>query len=440
MTSSDWLAVVLMLLGMTGGLPLIRLITRRCGASPEVARKSVHVVMGLACMTFPWVFDHPEPVWMLTAMASMPLVALRMVPGLREGIGSALHGVKRLSYGEVLFVPAVAAVFHLSAGDLFLYCIPVAILTISDAAGALGGSRWGRHRYGSGEGFKSMEGSVAFLLTAIACVLFPLWFGGRTGFWQALWISLILGQLAMMAEGMADRGFDNLVIPVGCFFVLARLLTLDPTPLAWHFVVAVFFLALVVAGSRWSTLSGGALLGCALLGYGCAVLADFRFILPPLAVFFCHVVVTRRNHLMGVFDHRLDAVLAHAIGCLPWVILVERGVLPADVGLAGVSFAMATQLGLMHTGTHWWVKQRPAGLGSTVAKGWGIAALPGLIWLWHDSGRLAPPVCLALAISVIAVGIFRKMRPQEIKNTTRFRMLQGCIALLTSLPALAYLK
>ncbi len=436
MTARDWLAVAVVLVVLLGGLPVIRAVTRRAGASPEVARKSVHVAMGLVCMAFPWVFEGAVAVWVLAAIATLPLVLLRVLPKLRAGLGSALHGVDRPSFGEVLFAPAVAAVFQMSGGDPFLFCIPGAVLTLADAAGALGGTRWGRHRYGAGEGFKSIEGSMMFFLTAFACVMLPLWLGGRVGFPHAALIGLILGLLAMMAEGLADRGFDNLVIPVGCFFVLNRMLDLETAPLVWRLVAAVFFLGAVLTGSRWSTLSGGALLGCALLGYGCAVLADPRFMLPPLAVFVSHVMVTRRHRLTGSFDHRLDAVLAHAIGCLPWVLLVERGVITSGAGLAGVSFAMASQLAMMTTATHWWIKEYPAGLVYSVSKGWICAAMPGLAWLWPVGWGLVLPVGLALAASVVVLAWFRHMRPHPSQHPTKIWLMEGSVSLLSSLPAL----
>ncbi|MCU0750187.1 MAG: hypothetical protein MUF13_11645, partial [Akkermansiaceae bacterium] len=160
MSQAEWVGIAAVLVILGGGMPVVRILTKRSGTSAEVSRKAVHIVMGMVCMTLPWWFARPEPVWALAVIATIPLMFLRLVPALREGLGSTLHGVKRPSYGEVLFAPAVALVFDLAAGDPFLFCIPVAVLTLADAAGALGGTRWGRHRYGAGEGFKSFEGSV----------------------------------------------------------------------------------------------------------------------------------------------------------------------------------------------------------------------------------------------------------------------------------------
>ncbi|RYG31199.1 hypothetical protein EON81_23420, partial [bacterium] len=187
MSTREWLAVVSVIACLFLGMPFIRLLAKRGGASPEVARKTIHVVMGLSCAAFPWIFDRALPVWILAAVATVPLAIIRTLPVLRNGLGSALHGIERPSYGEVLFAPAVAAVFTLAAGDLYLYLIPILILTIADAAGALVGTRWGKRRYGSGDGFKTVEGSIIFCCTACLCVFLPLLLGGRVDAIHALW-------------------------------------------------------------------------------------------------------------------------------------------------------------------------------------------------------------------------------------------------------------
>ncbi len=285
MTLHEWLVVSAVLAGLLLGLPAVRWLVLRTGASAETARKSVHVAMGLGCVVFPWVFERPLPVWVLAGIVTLLLAMLRAVPYLKHGVGSALHGIQRLSYGEMLFAPAVAAVFHGSQDRPLLHVIPISILAISDAAGALAGTHWGRCKYGCGDGFKSVEGSTAFLVTAFLCIFLPLHFTGYVEPPRAFWIALILATLAMMAEGTSDRGFDNLVIPVGCFFVLERLLPCETAALVGRFVAVILLLALVLWGARWSTLNGAALLGGALLGYACVVIADWRFALPPVAVF-----------------------------------------------------------------------------------------------------------------------------------------------------------
>jgi phytol kinase len=437
-TGYEWLCVLVVVLILAAGLPAVRAITSRCGASPEVSRKSVHVLMGLVCVSFPWVFDRPLPVWVLAAAATIPLAVVRSIPALRSGVGSALHGIKRPSYGEVLFAPAVAAVFHFSGGDPYLHGIPIGILTLADAASAVGGTRWGRRNYGVGEGFKTVEGSLIFLTTAFLCVFLPLFLGGRVDMIDSLWIALILATLAMMAEGISDRGFDNLVIPLGCIFALDRLLLLDTPALTWRFVVLVVLLVLVLAGSRWSTLNGGALLGSVLLGYGCAILADWRFALPPSGVFISHLVTTRKHHLIKSFDHRLDAVVSHALAAMPWVVAVALDLLPIAQGLVGVSFAMMAQLAILDTATRNSVPGLSVRPLRAVMKGALIAALPGLVWFWSYGSALVVPAVSAVAATLLAILWFDRLSRSWRSGDTSLWMVKGLLALAVSLTAFLF--
>ena len=436
MTPYEWGAVAAVLGGLLLGLPLFRTLCQRCGASAEVSRKSVHVAMGLACAAFPWIFGRPLPVWILAALATLPLALLRWVPALRDGIGSTLHGVKRISYGEILFAPAVAAVFDLSNGDPLLHAIPVGILTVADAAGAIAGTRWGHRLYVCGTSRKSVEGSAAFLAVAFLCTFLPLWIGGRTDPLQTVLIALTLAIVSMMAEGISDRGFDNLVIPLGCHFLRARFFASTTAEMTARFVAATLLLGLVSWGSRWSTLSGSALIGAALLGYGCATLADPRFVLPLVAIFLCHLVTTRRHRLGASFDHRLDAVISHAIGSLPWCLAVERQAVETSVALAGLSFAMAVQLAFADVATRHYIDPGRVPLSRATVKGWLVAGLPGLLWLWNDHARLALPMTIAIMLTPLAAWCCHRFETRHHIPATPLWMIRGLISLACSTSAL----
>ena len=56
-------------MGFSLGLPLVYRFSERFGTSAEVARKMIHVAMGLACAAFPWIFDRAFPVWVLAGIA-----------------------------------------------------------------------------------------------------------------------------------------------------------------------------------------------------------------------------------------------------------------------------------------------------------------------------------------------------------------------------------
>jgi hypothetical protein len=153
-------------------------------------------------------------------------------------------------------------------------------------------------------------------------------------------------------------------------------------------------------------------------------------------LFLDHVVVTRKHRLTAVFTHHLDAVFSPAIGCMPWVLLAARGIIDNRTGLAGVSFAMATQLGHLDMATHWWLKQQPSPPGRCLTKGWLFAALPGLVWLLPDYRALAAPVAVALVTTALGIAVFRPYRWQVSRHPTQLWVIRGVVSLLTSLPAI----
>ncbi|OYV05356.1 MAG: hypothetical protein CFE26_12010 [Verrucomicrobiales bacterium VVV1] len=423
--------ILAVLVALPLGMSVIRLLARRFSWSAEITRKAVHISMGLVCAAFPWCFDNPRPVWWLALLITVPLALIRWNPLLRQGLGSVLHGVARPSYGEILFAPAVATVFHLSHGDPWLHAIPIAILAIADAAGALAGTGYGKRRYICGEGLKSVEGSTAFLIASFLCAALPLAMSGRTDWPHAFWIGLTLAILTMMAEGVSDRGFDNLVIPVGACLVLTRLLPLEIASLVTRSLVASSLLAFVLTASRWSTLNGGAL-----LGYGCAILADARFILPLLGLFACHLGTTHRHQLKDHLGHRLDAVLSPAIAILPWVLAVQLKWLDSNRGLAGACFAIAAQISILDVSTRWWLGGKGFNPLKSLTKGWLAGAFPGLALCLASLGDLPAGLAAGVLASVVVTLIFQRIRPLFLRDCPELWITKGLFALSSSLAAL----
>ena len=159
MTPVAGIASVLLALGVL--IPGVKALRARGAIEPETARKLVHLGMGMVCLTLPWIFQEIWPAWVLAGIAVTALVSLRCVTLLRREIGGVLHDVNRASLGEIYFPLGVAVVFTLSFGETLRFVIPVALLTFADAAGALVGKRWGRRKFETLEGEKSVEGSLA---------------------------------------------------------------------------------------------------------------------------------------------------------------------------------------------------------------------------------------------------------------------------------------
>ncbi len=425
-----WVRLGGVAVAMGCGILALRALARWRTWDPEVARKAVHVSMGVTCLMFPWIFDRSWPVWTLAALATAGLAALRWLPAWRAAAGGLLHDVDRFSLGDLLFGPAVAVVFTLSGGRPELFVIPILILTTADAAAALVGTRWGRTRYGTRSGSKSVEGSVAFAIAAAVCVALPLGLFADVGAVRVLLIAATLALLAMMAEGIADRGFDNLTLPVGAHFLLAKFLLHDVPALWWRLAIAGGLLAAVIVARRWTTLDGGALLAAALLGFGLGALGGAAFLAPVLGLFVMHLITTRRHALAARVTHGIDGVLGVGIAALPWAMAATN--LGRRDALAGLSIAMMAKLALMDLSTRRFLGlgAGPGGTAPAIAKGIVAGALPGLVWL--PVGGVSWMVGAGLVLTLVSAWWYARYIAAHGLEPPRVFLAEGAFALVAS--------
>ncbi|MCE2942127.1 MAG: hypothetical protein ACK53A_03000 [Gemmatimonadota bacterium] len=217
-----WIGIPLALGGLLAGLAAV---ARRTRLHPEVIRKLLHVGMGLVTLPLPWIFASAGPVFALTALSMAGLLAVARVPALRARLGGVLGGVGRSSLGEFAFPLGVCLVFWLAAGDRTLFVAPVLVLTLADAAAAVTGIFLGRRKVYLPGGTKSIEGSAAFFLVAVVCVLGPLVVMGRAPGVESLLVGLAAAAVLMLLELVAAHGWDNLLIPLAAWAQLRALST-----------------------------------------------------------------------------------------------------------------------------------------------------------------------------------------------------------------------
>jgi hypothetical protein len=111
---NPWLGIGLVLGLLLAFFAMLRVFQRFASPHPEVVRKLMHVGMGLATLSFPWLFSDLWPVLLLAGLTMPALVAIRLVRGLKSGLGTVLGGVARKSLGEFYFVLSVAGLFWLT--------------------------------------------------------------------------------------------------------------------------------------------------------------------------------------------------------------------------------------------------------------------------------------------------------------------------------------
>jgi len=174
----------------------------------EIRRKTVHLCLAIIPVLY-FFFSR----YVMLSLTGVLLFVAILVEGLRifnskfavvfnQKLGNLLraHEKRGLTGATYLFISSffMILLFQQNIAICVLF-----ILIISDGLGALVGKLWGKHRL---YGFKTVEGSIVFLVSAVLIVLFvfrrPLWIG---------WVGLIT---AFCVEVLIQKIDDNFTIPL----------------------------------------------------------------------------------------------------------------------------------------------------------------------------------------------------------------------------------
>ena len=388
----------------------VRSAGRKFGWDAEFSRKSVHVSMGLACLSFPWLFHEPWAVLLLAGVAVCALAAIRRLPLFQKQFGQVLGGVARESWGELVFPPAVAFVFWLSGGDPLRFCVPVLILAFADAVAALIGRRYGLARYETDDGWKSLEGSTAFFIVAFFSTSVPLWFFSPLGKVQCVIIACVIGFILVLIEAIAWRGLDNLFIPVVAYVCLVRMLPLTPVELG----IRLALLLVIIFGLSWwrksTRLTQSAIIGVALIFYVSWFVGDWHWLIAPVVTVAAYTYLCRQP---AVLPHPHTV---HAIACIGGVGLCWLSVWQVLGNVHSVyayGIAYSANLGMImlthfaKRGAFWGL---PMAMLKAILLSYALFAAPYLL-VWHNLPQAIRMAVGALAIVAAATAAFAAWQP-----------------------------
>ena len=407
---SPWLGIVGVLVALGALMLAVRAAQRRLGMNPELARKTVHMGMGLVCLSFPWLFRSALPVWILAAIAVLGLGAVRLLPALKDNFGKVLGGVQRRSWGEILFPLSVAFIFWLTRGDALLFCVPVLILSLADAVAALIGRRYGLSRYETDDGWKSIEGSTAFFMAAFLSTHVPLLLFSDPGRLESLLIAAALGLILVLIEAIAWHGLDNLFIPVVSYVCLTQMIGEPPRELTVRVVVLATITVLVFSWRKATRLTQSAVIGTALILYVTWAVGDWHWFIAPVVTavaytFLCHRPASAPQR------HTIYAIACIGGLGLFWLALSKMIGTVNTIYAYGVGYgANLAMIALAHFADSGKAARMPAAMSRATALSFVPLAVPYLI-VWRENPNAVRLAIGALALVAAALGAFAVWQP-----------------------------
>jgi len=347
---TDLIAFLLTLLALGTLVLSASFLRKKETLSPELARKLVHIFMGGICISFPWVFEQTVSVQLLALLAVVSLLLLRSSK-LKSSAGSALFSVKRTSIGELLFPIAVAWLFTLGKDKPLLYLISLLMLTFADAFGALVGTKYGKRRYQTLEGSKTIEGSLTFFIISFLCCIIPLHFFSDYSFSHLLILALTVSFIATYLEGLASHGLDNILIPIAVYLILDFYLH-QPEFALWlriSILITVSFLLLITR--QINTFDGAAAMGCILFGFAAFTMGGTPCFLSCLALYARHLYTSQKHRLQSQVTHSVDILFWITIVPVIWLTLGRSNILSYEIAQIGFIVSLSAITGMLVAGT-----------------------------------------------------------------------------------------
>lgn len=177
----------------------------RVKAAPEATRKLVHITAGVALASLPLFLTFLE----IAAVTGFLLIAA--VVSMRRQL-SVVHGVSRVTYGEVYF-PVGVILCCLLFPNTLLFMYAVLVVGVSDALASLVGQMYGHKKFSLWGSHKSYAGSWAFFVTTVVLGALLLLAFTPAPMLAVIITSLLLAAILTFVEAASSKGIDNLLVP-----------------------------------------------------------------------------------------------------------------------------------------------------------------------------------------------------------------------------------
>jgi phytol kinase len=279
----------LMMVAMSALLGVVELWHRAAHPPVEWTRKLAHAGSGVAAAFLPWLFAWH---WTVLALCAL-MVALLLVS---RGRFTSVTGVERQSRGDLWFPIVVYLLFAVARHQPVFYLIALSCLTVSDTVAALLGRVYGLSAFTVEGSVKSLEGSAAFFVVTFLAVHLTLLLATPLDRTVCVIVAFQIALLTTSAEAISVGGSDNLVIPLGAYYLLLKM-TPKPAPQIAVQLLVQIGLLLVMQVVLWRTrlVTLGGAIAAHLVLYAAFSLGGPMWVVAPAGALATFIVLDHRR-------------------------------------------------------------------------------------------------------------------------------------------------
>ncbi|MEP7263349.1 MAG: phosphatidate cytidylyltransferase [Bacteroidota bacterium] len=193
------------------------LLYRKYSVRTEFTRKLVHIGTGILTLLFPILLSEIISVFVLCSIFGVILYI-----SIKAELLPSINQIDRPSSGSILYPASIFICFVCFKlnNNLLCFYLPVLTLAICDPVAALIGKRWPLGSFIVRYNHKTLSGTFAFFLAALAIAAFMFTLMTSLPPELILRKTVLLAAVASVAEAVSTRGFDNLTIPLSVLMAM----------------------------------------------------------------------------------------------------------------------------------------------------------------------------------------------------------------------------
>lgn len=214
---NDIVQILVALIPVWGLLVVVDRLWEAKKIQVETSRKIIHTVTGVYIAFWPLFIN-----WTYIQFLSLALLAVILL-SYKLNIFQSIHGVKRITSGEILY-PLAIAICAFIEPPAWMFTAAILHLALADSAAAYVGVKWGKStHYKILSHGKSVLGSLAFYLVSFSILISTMFFVDSANLPSVFWLVGFMPLALTLLENISWYGTDNLTIPLAVIIMLNNL-------------------------------------------------------------------------------------------------------------------------------------------------------------------------------------------------------------------------